>query len=54
MWYILNTESMNASHDDCIQLCNKSITSKQIQHKFQSVRRSRSDVETDNADRIKQ
>ena len=28
--------------------------SKQLQHKFQSARRSRSDVETDNANRIKQ
>ena len=38
---ILNTERMNTS--------NCAISSEQLQHKFQSARRSRSDVETDNA-----
>ena len=33
---------------------NCAMTSKQLQHKFKSAPRSRSDVETDNANMIKQ
>ena len=37
-----------------IESTNYRMTSKQLQHKFQSARKRRSDVETANADRIKQ
>ena len=47
---ILNTEIINTS----ISHGDSAMTSKQLQHKCQSVHRSRSDVENDNADRIKQ